>query len=141
MRWATDFLPWYIRQLMNLVTTGSPNFASGRPCRLTAARRRAMAGPPPSYLLRPSGAVFGPALAAVLDALGVEGTADDVIAHARQVLDATAADEHDRVFLQIMALAGDVARHLEAVGEAHARHRAQGRVRFLRLPGIHTGAD
>src|SRR6266446_4994759 len=108
MRSATDFLPSYIRQFMNLVTTGSPNFASGRTSRLTAARRRDMARPSPS-LLRPLGAVFGPALAAVLDALGVERTADDVIAHAGQILDAAAADEHDRVLLQIVALAGDVA--------------------------------
>src|SRR5260370_30449771 len=103
MRSATDFLPWYIRQFMNLVTTGSPNFASGRTCRLTAARRRDMARPSPSYLLRPLGAVFGPALAAGLDALGVEGTADDVRAHAPQVLDAPPAGAPDPVFLHILA--------------------------------------
>src|SRR5215469_11566806 len=121
---ATDFLPSYIRQFMNLVTTVSPNLASGRTSRLTAARRRDMAlllAP----LLRPLGAVFGPPLAAVLDALGIERAADDVVAHARQILDAAAADQHHRMFLQVMALAGNVARHLEPVGEAHASDLAQ----------------
>src|SRR6185436_11825806 len=50
-----------------------------------------------SPLLRPLGAVFGPALAAVLHALRIERAAYDVVAHAGQVLDATATDEHDRV--------------------------------------------
>src|SRR5579885_210285 len=101
---ATDFLPWYIRQFMNLVTTASPNFASGRTSRFTAARRRDIG----RLLLRPLGAVFRAALAAILHALGVERAADDVVAHAGQVLDAAAADQHHRVFLEIVALAGDV---------------------------------
>src|SRR5258708_20131157 len=122
MRWATDFLPWYIRQFMNLVTTGSPNFASGRTCRLTAARRRDMARPSPSFLLRPLGAVFGPALAAVLDALGLERTAADVVAHARQALDATPPDGHARLLLQILALPAAVARSLEPLRPPHPPH-------------------
>src|SRR6266853_4968511 len=107
---ATDFLPSCIRQFMNLVTTASPNLGSGKTSRLTAARRRDMA----LLLSRPLGAVFRAALAPVLDALGVMRAADDVIAHAGQVLDAAAADQHDRVLLQVMTLARDVAGHLEA---------------------------
>src|SRR6266581_9501642 len=114
MRSATDFLPSCIRQFMNLVTTLSPNFGSGWTSRLTAARRRDMA----PLLFRPLGAVFRAALAPVLDALGVVGAADDVIAHAGQILDPAAADQHHRMLLQIVTLAGDVARHLETVGEA-----------------------
>src|SRR6185437_1955203 len=97
---ATDFLPSYIRQFMNLVRMMSPNFGSGSTSRLTAARRRDIAFLP--ALARPLGAVFRAALAAVLDALRIVGAADDVIAHARQVLDAAAADQHDRVLLQIV---------------------------------------
>src|SRR5688572_28600955 len=59
------------------------------------------------WLLRPLGAVFGAALAAVLHALGIEHAAQDVIAHAGQVLDAAAADHHHGMFLQIVPLAGD----------------------------------
>src|SRR6516225_11204487 len=108
---ATDFLPSYMRQFMNLLSTGSPNLASGWTSRFTAARRRDM-GPP--FLLRPLGAVLGTALAAILDTLGVECAADDVIANAREILDASAADHHHRVLLQIVAFAGNVARHFKA---------------------------
>ena len=69
---------------------------------------------------------------AVLHADRVERAAHDVVAHPGQVLDAAAADEHDRVLLQIVPDPGDVRRHLDAVGEPHARHLAQRRVRFLR---------
>src|SRR5262249_57217475 len=94
-----------------------------------------------SLLLRPLGAVFRPALAAILDALRVERAADDVIAHARQILDAAAADEDDRMLLQVVTLARDVAGHLEPVGEAHAGHLAQRRVRLLRRRRVDARAD
>src|SRR5260370_41464761 len=122
MRSATDFLPSCIRQFMNLVTTLSPNLGSGWTSRLTAARRRDIAFP---SLFRPLGAVFRAALAPVLDTLGVVRAADDVIAHPGQVLDPAAADQHHRVLLQIVALAGDIARHLEPVGQPDARNLAQ----------------
>src|SRR3546814_20476871 len=67
--------------------------------------------------------------------------ADDVIADARQVLHTTAADHHHRVLLQVMALAGNVAADLEAVGQAHARHLTKSRVRLLRRRGVDAGAD
>src|SRR5215472_10810107 len=140
MRSATDFLPSYMRQFMNFVTTGSPNLASGRTSRLTAARRRDMGLPRLSRLLRPLGAVFRAALLAVLDALGVERAADDVVAHAGQVLDAAAADQHHRMFLKIVPLARDVARHLEGVGEADARHLAQRGIGLLRRDRIDARA-
>src|SRR5262249_2787880 len=46
----------------------------------------------------------------------------------------------DRVLLQIMALARDVADHLEAVGEADLGDLAQRRVRLLRRRGVDAGA-
>src|SRR5215472_12259813 len=113
MRSATDFLPSNIRQFINFDTTVSPNFGSGWTSRLTAARRRDIAG----SLLRPLGAVFRPALPAILDALRVVRAADDVVAHTGKILDAATADQHHRVLLQIVALARDVARHLKPVGQ------------------------
>ena len=59
-------------------------------------------------LLRPLGAILGTALLAVLDALGVERAADDVVANAGQVLHAAATDHDDGVFLQVVAFAGNV---------------------------------
>src|SRR5207248_1268459 len=72
------------------------------------------------------GAVLGARLLAVRDPLGVDHAADDVVAHARQVADAAAADQHDRVLLEVVPLAGDVRRHIDAVGQPHARHLAEG---------------
>src|SRR5437016_7844238 len=99
---ATDFLPSYISAFMNREMTISPNLASGRMSRLTARRRRLIAF---RSSLRPLGAVERTALAALGDALGVEHAAQDVIAHAGQVLHPAAADQHDAVLLQVVALA------------------------------------
>src|ERR1700722_18622428 len=96
---AADFLPSYIRLFMNLARTRSPNLASGLISRCSARWR------PDIYisLLRTLGAIERAPLPAILDALGVEYAADDVIAHTRKVLYAAAADQHDAVFLQIVA--------------------------------------
>ena len=67
--------------------------------------------------------------------------ANDVIAHAGQVLDAAAADQHHRVLLQVVPFARNVARHLEAVGQPHPRHLAQCRVRLFRRRRIDARAD
>ena len=56
-------------------------------------------------LLRP---VLGTALGAAIDTGGVEGAAEDVITHARQVANTAAANEHDRVLLQVVPFTGNV---------------------------------
>src|SRR6267142_2653724 len=121
MRSATDFFPSYIRQFINLVRIASPNFGSGKTSRLTAARRRDTGVP----LFWTLGAVFRTALAAVLDALGIEGAADDVITHSREVFDPATADQYHRMLLQVVTLTGDVARNLVPVGEANPRDLPQ----------------
>src|SRR5579884_4453036 len=100
-------------QLMNLVTSGLPKTGSGGTSRLgTGPLRGILAALLPSLRLGPLGAVLRPALLAALDAGRIERAADDVVAHARQVLHAAPADQHDRVLLQIVADAGNVGRHL-----------------------------
>src|SRR5665213_3835176 len=126
---ATDFLPAYMTAFMNLLTTILPNFGSGMTSRFSAAWRRDMFR---FRLFGALGAVFRTALLAVLDALGVEHAAQDVVAHTRQILDAAAADHHHRMFLKIVPLARDVADHFEAVGQANLGDLAQRRVRLLR---------
>src|SRR5262245_34068530 len=64
-----------------------------------------------------------------------------MIADARKVLNAAATDHHHRVLLQVMTLTGDVADHLEAVGQPHLGNLAQGGVRLLRRRGIDASAD
>src|SRR6266446_2163604 len=77
------------------------------------------------------GAVLGAGLLAVGDAGGVERGPDHLVAVTRQVLDAAAADEDDRVLLQVVPLAGDVGADLDPVRQPHARDLAQRRVRLL----------
>src|SRR5690606_36416637 len=145
-------------EFMNLVTTSFLNFGSGVISRLSALWRRdigwpwsfwfrhgrALPGHPCLFvngvptdakrpkLLRPFGSILGPALLAVFYALGVEDAANDVVAHARKVLDAATADHHDRMLLQVMALARDVADHFERIRKPHLGDLAQRRVRLLR---------
>src|SRR5688572_23933093 len=122
MRSAVAFLPRVITVLMNFVIRrrsscgASVNFGSGRTLRLGTSPLRGIC----RYLLLGAlGAVLGSALAAVGDTGGVERAADDVVAHARQVLHAAAADEDDRVLLQVVPLAGDVGRDLHPVRETN----------------------
>src|ERR671911_27584 len=76
-------------------------------------------------------AVTAASLLAVLHALGVERAADDLVAHTGEVLHTTAADEHDRVLLEVVPHAGDVGGDLDAAGEPHAGDLAERGVRLL----------
>src|SRR5215218_2343953 len=106
---ATAFLPSRMMRLTNWVslrrmsTGASVYFGSGRTLRLGTSPLRGMAA---FLLLRALRAVLAARLLAVLDTGGVEGAADDVVANAREILDATAADEDDRVLLEVVSLAG-----------------------------------
>src|SRR5205807_6956295 len=148
MRSATDFLPRVISTFMNFATSSLLCFGSGRISRLGISLRRGIGlysvrkiASKESRGFRPLGAVLRARLLAVLHAGGVERAAHHVVAHARQVLHAPAADEHHRVLLQVVALAADVADDLVAVGEAHLGHLAKGRVRLLRRRRVHARAD
>src|SRR3712207_127887 len=107
MRSAVDFLPSCITRLMTCWTRRERWTGSGSICRIWAAARRGIA----LLLLH---AVLRAGLLAVADAGGVERPADDLVAHARKVLDAAATDEHDRVLLEVVPLAGDVGGDLDA---------------------------
>src|SRR5713101_2642773 len=88
-------------------------------------------------LLRP---VLRAALLASRHSRRIERSANDVIANARQVLHSAAADEDDRVLLQVVPDARDIGGDLEAIGQAHAGNLAQRRVRFLGRGGVHANA-
>src|SRR3954454_14430993 len=87
------------------------------------------------------GAVAAAGLLAAAHALGVERAADDLVADAGEVLHPAAADEHDRVLLQVVAHAGDVGRDLDAAGEADAGDLAQRGVGLLRRRRVDARAD
>src|SRR3954447_9116610 len=85
-------------------------------------------------------AVLAAGLLAVRDAGGVERPAHDLVAHARQVLDAATTHEHDGVLLQVVALARDVGRDLHRARDPHTGDLAERRVRLLRRGRVHAGA-
>src|SRR5687768_14668149 len=87
------------------------------------------------------GAVAAASLLTVLDALGVERAADDLVADTGKVLHPAAADEHDRVLLEVVAHARDVRRDLDAAGQSHTSDLAQSGVRLLRGGGVDAGAN
>src|SRR5271168_1034984 len=131
---AADFLPAYIRLFMNFARTVSPYLASGMTSRRSARRRRARNVFPVFLLLRSLrtlGTGERTALLAVLDPLRVKHAADDVVANAGKILHATAAQQHNGMFLQVVTFARNIADDLIAVREADLRDLAQGRVRFL----------
>src|SRR3546814_19301868 len=70
-----------------------------------------------SSLLRTLGAVFRTALLTVLDALGIQNAAQDVVADAGQVANTAAANQHHRVLLKVVAFTGDLADHFALVGQ------------------------
>ena len=62
----------------------------------------------------------------------IASTADDLVAHTRQIANTTAADKHDRVFLKVVAFARDVNGDFFAVRQPHAGDLPESRVRLLR---------
>src|ERR1700716_2157761 len=64
-----------------------------------------------------------------------------MIAHARQILHPAAADHDDRMLLQIMTLARDIANHLETICQADLGNLAQRRIRLFRRCRIDPRAD
>src|SRR4051812_32927298 len=86
-------------------------------------------------------AVLGAALLAVGNARRIEPTTDNLVAHTGEVLDATTADEHNGVLLEVVGNAGNVGRDLHAVGETDTGNLTKGRVRLLRGGRVDASAD
>ena len=61
-----------------------------------------------------------------------------MVAYTRKVFHTSAAHKHDRVFLEIVALARDVGVHFLTVGEAHTGYFTHCRVRLFGGGGVHT---
>src|SRR3546814_3948213 len=71
----------------------------------------------------------------------IEHAAQDVVAHTGKIADTAAADQHDAVFLEVVAFARDVGDDFAAVGQADLRNLAERRVRLFRGRRIDTGAN
>src|SRR4029453_19024952 len=135
MRWATCFLPSLSTLETSCVTSCDPNTGSTSSGRLGAGPLRGMSG----LLLLRRGAAAG--LLTVLHALGVERATDDLVADTGKVLHPAAADEHDRVLLEVVADTRDVSGDLDAARQAHAGDLAEGGVRLLRGGRVDARAD
>src|SRR5271169_3962302 len=79
--------------------------------------------------LGPLGAVLRTSLLTVFDTGRIQGSANNVIANAGEILHAAAPHEHDGVLLQVVADARDIGGDLDSIGQTHARHFAERGVR------------
>ncbi|EAP81994.1 hypothetical protein NAS141_09651 [Sulfitobacter sp. NAS-14.1] len=82
--------------------------------------------------------IFGATLLTVFNALRIENTAQDVVAHTGKVFYTAAADQNNGVFLQVVRFTRDVADDFETVGQAHFGNLTHGRVGLLRCGGVNT---
>ena len=72
--------------------------------------------------------VLGTADATLFNAGAVQSTTDDVITYTGQVFDASAANQDDGVFLEVVALVRNVRNDFKAIGQANLGHLTHGRV-------------
>ena len=84
-----------------------------------------------SLLLRTLRAVEGAALHALGNASSIESAADDVVTYAREIADLAAADQHNRVLLQVVADTRDVAGTFDVVRQTNTRNFTQSGIRLL----------
>ena len=89
----------------------------------------------------PLGSIEGATSAALADAVAVQRATYDMIAHAWQVFHTTATDQHDGVFLKVMAFTWDVSGDFHPVAEANTSNLTHCRVRLLGRHGAHLGAN
>ena len=67
----------------------------------------------------------------------IQNAPDGVITNTGQILYAPPANQHDRMFLEIMALATDVTGNFKAVRQSHSGNLPECRIRFLRSGRIY----
>src|SRR5262245_15954154 len=82
--------------------------------------------------LLPLRAVAAAGLLAVANALRVQRATDDLVTNAREILHTAAANQHDRVLLEVVPDTRDVRGDLDLASQLHASDLAQCRVRLLR---------
>ena len=92
-------------------------------------------------LIREFPMIRPPAVLTILNTSRIQTTTHHVVTHTRQILYTTAAQQHDRVLLQVMAFTTDVANHLKTVGQANLGDFTQRRVRLLWSCGVHTSTN
>src|SRR5438094_5174957 len=84
--------------------------------------------------------VLRPAATAPVHSKAVKGPPNDMIPHSWQVLHPTAADQHDRVLLQVMTFPRNIGDHFLPVCQTHLSDFSQRRIRLFWRTGhyLHT---
>ena len=77
----------------------------------------------------------------VLNAYRIQGATDDMISDPGEVLDPSASDKDDGVFLEVVADARNIGGHFDSVGGPYARDLAQRRIRLLGSGSVDAGAN
>jgi hypothetical protein len=80
-------------------------------------------------------------LFASIYACSVQSTPKDVITYAWKVLDTASANQHDAVFLKVVALARDVCIDLFLICEPDTRYFTHRGIRLLRSRRVNTYTD
>ncbi len=125
---------------MNCATSRSLYLGSGRRSRLCGLFLLGILGLSLD-VFRSFGAVATTTLAAGIYPACIQGSTYHVVANPRKVLDPASPNENDGVFLEIMALSGNIGRHLDAIGQPNAGNFAQSGVRLFRCGGINSRAN
>ncbi len=92
-------------------------------------------------LLGPFCPVLGSPLLPVLHSIGVLGTSNCVVPHARKVFNTTASYEDDGVLLEIMTDTGDIGGDFISIGKTHPCDFSQRGVRLLGRGRIDSDTD
>ena len=85
--------------------------------------------------------IFASLLFSAFNAGKIQNAADNVIANARKIFNPAAADNHNGMFLQVMAFTRNICGNFLAVGQANSGNFPQSRVRFFRSGGKNLDAN
>ena len=91
--------------------------------------------------LRTLSAVLRSALHSSVNALCVEGSAYDMVTYTGEILNTSASDEDNAVFLELVSDSGNVSGYFIAVGESYSGYLTHSGVRLLRGRGSYCCAD
>src|SRR5690625_2234667 len=86
------------------------------------------------------GTVAATSLATVFNTLGIQSTADNLVADTWKVFHATATDKHDGVLLEVVAFTWDVGGNFDTTGQTNTCDFTQCGVRLFWSGGVHTSA-
>jgi len=92
-------------------------------------------------LLGSLGAVFRAGILSILNPYGVQCSPHHVIPDTREILDTSATNQHDGVFLKVVSNARNIGSHFDPVCKADTRDFSQSRVGLFGSGGVNPRAN